>query len=199
MRYLAFAFATLLLAPALASANSCPINVPLVETSQIPLGCPVVVHVRGLYVAGYTPSVVASRNGAEVDITGAVAQSNETLPITFLEYDAACTESFVHRDEPFVRFEIQLAGAQVGDQASPGISVVAAGPCPAPAPPADYSCSDNGGCSLPDTDGDGIPDVDDTDPDAADDGGCSAGGTSSLGLSFALLALVLRRRARPRR
>jgi uncharacterized protein (TIGR03382 family) len=189
MRTLAFAVA--LLVPAVAGANSCPINHPLVESYTVPLGCSVVIHVRGSHSSGFAPILIADRGGENIDITGTVDTRTETLPITFLEYDADCNESFVPRDEPFVRHEIQLAGtAQVGDQVHyPAISVVAAGPCPAAMPPVNYSCSDTGVCSPPDADGDGVP-------DAEEDGGCSAGGGGTLGLGLALLALVGRRRSR---
>lgn len=186
---LAFASLSLLAVPRIASANSCPINNPLVESYDVPLGCPAVVHVRASHAATFMPVLVAERGGQQVDITGSVDERTETLPITFLEYDADCNESFVPRDEPFVRFEIQLAAnAQVGDVVrSPGIAVIAAGPCPAAMPPANYSCSDTGVCMLPDENGNGIPDRD-------EDGGCSASGGGSIGLSFALLALLARRR-----
>lgn len=191
MRTLSLAFAALTLVPALAAANSCPINVPLVESYNVPLGCPAVLHVRASSAASFMPVLIADRGGQDVDITGSVDERTETLPITFLEYDADCNESFVPRDEPFIRFEIQLAAdARVGDEVRvPGIAVIAAGPCPAAMPPANYACSDTGVCSRPDADGDGIPDAD-------EDSGCSAGGGGSLGLAFALLALVCVRRPR---
>lgn len=185
MRTTALVVSVLLAVPALASANSCPINTPLVEAHSIPLGCPVVVHVRASHAAAFAPVLIANRGGQEVDITGTVDERAETLPVTFLEYDADCTESLVPRDEPFVRFEIVLgADARVGDEVwSPGIVVSAAGPCPAAMPPANLGCSDTGVCSRPDADGDGIP-------DAEEAGGCSTGGGSSLGLGFALLAFA---------
>lgn len=187
MRTLAFA---LTLIPSLAAANSCPINSPLVETYNVPLGCPVVVHVRASRAATFAPTLIADRGGQNVNITGTVMDYPETLPVTFLEFDADCNESQVPRDEPFIRYEIQLAAdARVGDEVrDPGIAVVAAGPCPAAMPPSNYSCSDTGECRRPDADGDGIP-------DSEEDGGCSAGGGSSLGVGLALLALVRRRRS----
>ncbi len=191
MRTLALTFASLTLVPALAAANSCPINQPLFESSNIPLGCPVVVHVRASHAATFQPILIADRDGQDVDITGTVDQRTETLPVTFLEYDADCNESLVPRDEPFVRYEIQLAvDARVGDAVhGTGVVVIDAGPCPAAMPPANYSCSDTGVCSRPDADGDGIP-------DSEEEGGCTAGGGGSLGLGLALLALVSRRRSR---
>jgi len=187
MRSLHLACAALvsLAIPQLAAANSCPINTPLVETYEVPLGCPVIVHVRATHAASFTPSLIASRGGTPVDITGAVQQRGETLPIHFLEYDEQCTESIVTRDEPFVRYEIAMAGAQVGDiTRAPDVLVVAAGPCPAPAPPVDYGCSDTGLCSLPDADGDGIP-------DAEEDGGCTAAPNPGSFLGAILLAIAI--------
>lgn len=149
------------------------------------------VHVRASHATTFQPLLIADRDGQTVDITGSVEDQDETLPVTFLEYDADCNESLVPRDEPFIRFEIQPgAGAQVGDVVSSlGFTVVAAGPCPAAMPPTTYSCSDTGVCQKPDSDGDGIP-------DSEEDGGCSAGGVGSLGVGLALLALMGRRRSR---
>lgn len=187
---LALALATLA-SPRLATASSCQILTPSVENTEVPLGCPVIVHAADRIT--FEPRLIAIRYTSstpeEIDVTGAVVETAETLPVSFYVHDEACTETIEVRDEPFLRYEIQMAGAEVGDSvrvagAGGMLTVTAAGPCPGPEA-LSLSCTEAGVCTLPE---------DDTD----DDGGCNTTGSApgSLGLLGLGVGLLLAKRRR---
>lgn len=191
-----------------ADANSCLVSSPVVEVQQLPAGCPAVVHVSRTYVGPFTQIATAYRatgggHTEPVDVTGNVEVSQSTMPVQIDEIDESCVEWQGIRDEVFDTYTFELSGALPGDQvafgsfAVPSAEIVEAGPCP-PVGDLFLWCTDPiqefEACEHPD--GDGVPDPDDAPTPDDTDGGCAAGGSSSLGAALASLALRRRRRAR---
>lgn len=164
-----------------AAAASCGVADAYAGTPTVPLGCPLVVYLAD---ATLTPTVLARRDGAPVDVTGASTHARAEVDVWF--EDDACTGEG-HGGATFLeRHTIELVGVKADDvleleglaMADGPVTVGASGPCPDPIAPS-LHCPDETYEPCP---------VD------RDDAGCSAGGAASGWAALALLALVRRRR-----
>lgn len=161
-------------------------------STDVPLGCPVVVYDQFMSA---TPQVFANRPGGGVDVTGTFATENTLLDVHFTGISIDCVPIDHLLPVGFSVHTITLSGAQVGDVLTIdgyGVgTVVASGACPAAMPLLPVCIEGVPGCDEVDPPDDAPPDDDDP---TGDGGGCSS--APGGGLVIALAMAFLRRRRR---
>lgn len=167
-----------------AEANSCSLYHPAVASTEVPIGCPVVLFAHE--DVGLTDLVATVRgdDGQPVDVTGAITRDRTMLKVPWHLYEPkTCEEHAIETVETFDVLSIELEGVAVGAVVTlQGLGgevhiVDAAATCPT-TPPAFY-------CNEPVCTPEGGWDYDD------DEGGCNTSGSNAgLGLALALLAIA---------
>ena len=176
---------------ATAYAATCNLGQVHAGVDRVPLGCPLIVFES----TGHDPSVTALRGTDNVDVTGAIRSSDVDLMYAAQIYDP-CEPGIILDSQPatqrFARHDIDLVGAEVGDELrfagqsffAGAVVVEAPGPC-SPVREPELHCAGTdplGPASCMSDD---------------DAGGCSTGGGSGLAMIVLVGCAALRRRTSP--